>query len=233
VGPSIGDQVPGIFCAFGILAAVHHARRTGRGQYVDVALADSTLAISERIIHQLSIEGTVAVPQGNHHPTMCPYGAFPAKDGWVTIACPTDDFWLRLCGLLEAHELLTDSRYKDKESRRINQLSLQADLARLTAKFTKASLTERLGGHVPYAPVLNSAEIMDHPHFRAREMIVSMDYGLAEPIATVGIPVRLSETPGRVMRRAPTLGEHTDEVLTSHGYSDEQIRQLRETAIVK
>jgi crotonobetainyl-CoA:carnitine CoA-transferase CaiB-like acyl-CoA transferase len=233
VGPSIGDHVSGILCAFGIMAAVYHAKKTGQGQHVEVALADSMLLIAERIIHQYSVEGAVALPQGNHHPVMCPYGAFPANDGWVTIACPSDAFWSFVCRALDAPQLLHDPRYQDTQLRSKNRIDLQAELAKITMRFSKAQLSEKLGGHVPFAPVLDAAEIMENPYFRARNMLVPMDYGLAAPIVTVGVPVRLSETPGGIGRRAPLLGEHSNEVLCEHGYSLDRINELRDAAVLR
>lgn len=232
VGPSIGDQVPGIFCAFGILAAVHHARRTGLGQYVDVALVDCMLAISERIINQYTVEGRIAVPEGNHHPAMCPYGAFPASDGWIALACPTDDFWAAMCGALNADAIRTDPRYVTRASRLEHRLALQDDLAAVTRRFTKKQLADRLGGKVPFGPVLNAAEIVEHPHFRAREMIVPVDYGLSKPLQTVGVPVRLSETPGRIDRRAPDLGQDTDAVLAANAFSADEIARFRAAGVI-
>lgn len=233
VGPSVGDLFPGSFCAFGILAAVFHAQKTGRGQQVDVALADSMLAIAERAIHQLSVEGRIAQPEGNHHPGMCPYGAFPAKDGWVTIACPSDDFWAFTCRALDASDLIDHPDYATKALRTQNRLRLQPLFGTVTARFTKQEMAERLGGHVPFGPVLNAAEIIEHPHFAAREMLVSMDYGLAEPITTVGVPIKLSETPGQVAARAPRLGEHTDEVLRGHGLDEARIAALKSAGAVR
>ena len=83
VGPGIGDIVPGMMLAFGVLAAIHHARRTGAGQFVDVSMVDAMLAICERSVWQHSVQGQIAGPEGNHHPFLCPFGMFPASDGHV------------------------------------------------------------------------------------------------------------------------------------------------------
>ena len=232
VGPSIGDQVPGMFCAFGILAAIHHARGTGEGQYVDVALTDSMLAVSERIIHQYTINGQIAAPEGNHHPQLCPYGAYPAADGWITLACPNDEFWRIMCDALGADGIRDDPRYATRASRLTHRKDLQQDIGDVTSRFDKQELTRRLGGKVPFGPVLNAAEIVTNSHFHAREMIVPVDYGLSKPFDTVGVPVRLSATPGGINRRAPDLGQDTDAVLAANAYSIDQISALRDAGVV-
>ena len=90
VGPGIGDLMPATMCAFGIVSAILRAHKTGRGQFVDVGMVDAILSICERIVHQHSFTGGVPVPEGNHHPLLCPFGMFPAKDGYVTIAAHAD-----------------------------------------------------------------------------------------------------------------------------------------------
>ncbi len=96
VGPGIGDIAPGMFLAFGIMSACWRAQRTGRGQFVDVAMTDAVLAVCERIVYQYSVTGLVPGPEGNGHPILCPFGLFPASDGWVSLGVPNDRFWVPL-----------------------------------------------------------------------------------------------------------------------------------------
>ena len=93
VGPGLGDTLPAALTAFGIMAAVFRANKTGEGQFVDVAMYDAMLAFCERIIYQYSYTGEVPGPEGNAHPLLCPFGLFPVRDGLVAIACPMDQFW--------------------------------------------------------------------------------------------------------------------------------------------
>ncbi|WP_217171033.1 CaiB/BaiF CoA transferase family protein [Sphingobium chlorophenolicum] len=233
VGPGVGDTIPAMHCAFGILAAVHHARNTGRGQYVDISMLDSILAVCERIIHQYSIQGYVAGPEGNHHPVGTPFGLFPASDGWIAIGAHKDDFWRRLCNALDVPELADRPGFLTTAERGVNKRAVQQAVSEVTKNFSKAELTRRLGAIVPYGPVLNSAEIMEHPHFRARDMIVPIEYpGIDRPIETVGVPVKLSDTPGGIHRRAPRHGEHTAEVLRELGMDDLTIRGLAESGAI-
>jgi crotonobetainyl-CoA:carnitine CoA-transferase CaiB-like acyl-CoA transferase len=234
IGPGVGDTVPGLYAAFGILAALRQADRSGRGQYVDVAMTDSVLAICERIVHQYSLGGVVAVPEGNRHPVLSPFGLFPARDGWVAIACLTDLFWGQLCELLGMPELAADPRFLSIAERRRHRDILEAELSARTAQLSKDELNRLLGGRIPFGPVLNAAEICADPHFRQRQMIVPMDYpGIDQPIEIAGVPVRLSETPGGVRMRAPRLGEHTRAVLREAGVPESEIEHCLSTGAIR
>jgi crotonobetainyl-CoA:carnitine CoA-transferase CaiB-like acyl-CoA transferase len=232
VGPGIGDIVPGIMLGFGVLAAVHHARRTGVGQFVDVSMVDAVLAVCERMVWQHSVQGLRPGPEGNHHPFLCPFGMFPASDGFVTIAAQQDDFFSVLVAGIDAPELLTDPNFKDREARTRNRHRLINELNRRTSRFTKGQLIERLAGKIPFGPVMDIAEIMVDPHFAAREMIVDVEQPGAAPIQIAGVPIKMTETPGGVMRRSPLLGEDTAASLAALGLSREEIQDLADRRII-
>lgn len=218
VGPGIGDLVPGMHLAFGILAAVHHARRTGHGQMVDVSMVDSVLALCERIVQQHSYTGAVPAPEGNHHPFLCPFGLFRAHDGWVALGCPNDGFWRALTKIIGRPAMADDPRYGTNPLRIQHRGDVIHLIEEFTRRHTKKELMTILGGHVPFGPVYNVQDIFADPHFRAREMLVSLEHpGRAEPVEVAGVPVKLTDTPGGVYRRAPLLGEHTGEVLAGLG----------------
>jgi crotonobetainyl-CoA:carnitine CoA-transferase CaiB-like acyl-CoA transferase len=234
VGPGIGDTVPALFLSFGIVAAVLHAREKGEGQFVDVSMVDAVLSISERLVFQHSFAKITPAPDGNHHPYWAPFGTFPAKDGHVALACTSDDFFRELCTALDAPELLEDPRFRSLGRRRHTRVEVIDAIEQLTKRFTKAELYKRLGGRVPFGPVYRMNEIASDPHFATREMLVPIELpGIPEPVEIAGIPVKLSATPGRIERRGPNLGEHTDEVLSDAGFSPTQIEQLRRAAVVK
>ena len=228
VGPGVGDIIPGMYLAFGVLSAIHHARRTGQGQFVDVSMVDSILATCERIVYQHSVFGKVAKPQGNGHPFMCPFGMFPAKDGHVTIATPQQSFFNTLCDLIDVPELKSDQRFDDPISRFENKDALEVLLSEATRKLTKAELSERLGGIIPFGPVMYMDEIAQSPHFLQREMVVEVEQPGSKKTSTIaGVPVKMTETPGGVHNRAPYLGEHTEELLREAGISSSQITELK------
>jgi crotonobetainyl-CoA:carnitine CoA-transferase CaiB-like acyl-CoA transferase len=234
VGPGVGDIIPAMMAAFGIMAAVFRVGRTGEGQYVDVPMADSVLAVCERILHQYAYEGTVPRPEGNRHPFLAPFGLVPAKDGFIALACHKDEFFAALVRLIGRAGLATDSRFASREARAANQDALYAEIGAFTQTRTRRELMAVLGGKVPFGPVFDVSDIVTDPHFCAREMVVALDHpGLDRKLAIAGVPVRLSQTPGAVRRRAPLLGEQTDEILAGVGFPADAIARLREAGVVK
>ena len=233
VGPGVGDIVPAMQAAIGILAAVHRAGRTGRGQFVDVAMTDGVLALCERIVYQHSYRGDVAHPEGNRHPLFSPFGMFPARDGWVTIACPQDEFWEVLCNLIGKPELAGDERFATNEARVENNAEVSEILSTWSGSHTKKELIALLGGHIPFAPVYTVADILEDEHFRVRGMIAHVELpGLGRTVAIAETPIHMTETPGGVRRRAPLLGEHTDEVLARFSFSQQEIGAYRAAKVV-
>jgi crotonobetainyl-CoA:carnitine CoA-transferase CaiB-like acyl-CoA transferase len=226
VGPGVGDLVPGCLLAFGLLAALRHAQITGEGQMVDVSMLDSVLAICERTVWQHSVEGLTPAPEGNHHPIIAPFGMFPAADGFVTIAAQQDSFFPLFCDLMDARDLAEDPRFSTLAGRTKNRRALIEEVGVRTRRHTKAELMARLGGKVPFGPVLNIAEISENPHFAAREMIVDLEQPGGPPIRVAGVPVKMTASPGRVARRAPLLGEDTYRFLSKAGLSDAEIEAL-------
>jgi crotonobetainyl-CoA:carnitine CoA-transferase CaiB-like acyl-CoA transferase len=233
VGPGVGDLFPAALAAFGIVSAVHHATRTGHGQFVDVSMVDSVLALCERIIYQHSYTGEVARPQGNGHPLLCPFGMFQANDGWVTIACPTDAFWISLCKIMKRDELATDPRFDTPATRLANAAAVNGIVTSFTRAFTKSELATLLGGRVPFGPVYDARDILHDPHFVARQMLAEVEVaGTGTSVKVAGTPIKMTLTPGGVFRRAPLLGEDTREVLVASGYSDGEIASWRNQNII-
>ncbi|MBB4260528.1 crotonobetainyl-CoA:carnitine CoA-transferase CaiB-like acyl-CoA transferase [Bradyrhizobium sp. CIR3A] len=226
VGPGVGDIVPGIMLAFGVLAAVHNARRTGVGQFVDVSMVDAVLSVCERPVWQHSVDGSIPGPEGNHHPFISPFGMFPAADGFVTIAAHQQQFFTVLCGAIGAEALLQDPRFCDDQARGANRNDLNRELGEFTQRFTKAELVARLGGRIPFGPVMNIAEIDADPHFAKREMIVEVEQPGSGSIRIAGVPIKMTETPGAIRRRAPFLGEQTRTQLGRAGLSEDAIQAL-------
>jgi crotonobetainyl-CoA:carnitine CoA-transferase CaiB-like acyl-CoA transferase len=234
IGPGVGDTVPALYLALGVVSAVLHARATGEGQFIDVAMTDAVLGVCERIVHQYSFGHLVPGPEGNHHPFLLPFGVYPAADGFVAIACPGDEFFRRLCHALGAADMLEDPAFATPRVRAANREAVIERLSQLTASFTKAELQERLGGVAPFGPVKDIDEIAHDAHFAARGMLAEIECpGFPEPMRIAGQPIKLTRTPSAVRRRAPDLGEDTEAVLLAHGATDEDIARWRSAGAIR
>jgi formyl-CoA transferase len=233
VGPGVGDIVPGMLLAFAIVSAVRHAERTGEGQFVDVAMYDAALALCERIVYQHSFTGHVPQPEGNSHPIYVPFGVFPAVDGWVSIACPVDEFWRSLCNTMARPEWGTHPDFATLTARRARRDEVNAMVSAWTARHTKAELQAALGGHVPFGPVNDVRDIFADPHVAARGMLVEMAQpGLSRPAVIAGTPIKMTRTQGSVRAPAPLLGQHTEQVLREHGFTDAELALFRENGTI-
>ncbi len=233
VGGGAGDTVSGLFAAFGTVSALLHAKNTGLGQYVDVAMTDSILALSEIVVSQFSYLGVSAKPVGNGIPGLAPFGTIKVKDGVIAIAAPHDPQFHLLCDLLGCPELKDEPKYLNEGSRWANHIELNAAIEQYTVQKTKLELKELFGGRVPFSPIYTGEEIFKDEHFAARNMLPQVDHpGTATPTAVPGIPVKMSLTPGEVRTRAPKLGEHTREILNELGWDNQRISQLLENGIL-
>lgn len=233
VGGGAGDTVSGLFAAFGTMAALWHARATGQGQYVDVAMTDSILALSELVVSQFSYRGVSPMPVGNGIPGLAPFGTIAVKDGVIAIAAPHGPQFKLLCELIGMPELVDDPRFVDEAHRWENNQALIALIERFTRQHTKQELKALLGGKIPFSPIYTAGEIFEDPHFAARDMLPRVEQpGSAAPVAVPGVPVKLSATPGQVRHRAPMLGEHTREILQSLGMDATETERLIEAGAI-
>jgi crotonobetainyl-CoA:carnitine CoA-transferase CaiB-like acyl-CoA transferase len=233
VGGGAGDTVAGLFAAFGTMAALRHAQATGQGQYVDVAMTDSILAMSELVVSHYSYRGVSPVPVGNGIPGMAPFGTVKVKDGVIVIAAPHDPQFHVLCRLIDRPELITDPRFASEALRWDNNAALREAIETFTCTRTKLELRALFGGKVPFSPIYNAQDIFEDPHFAVRQMLPEVEHpGSQRPVAVAGIPVKLSQTPGQVRHRAPLLGEHTREILGELGAADARIQHLIEVGAV-
>ncbi|MDY7105536.1 MAG: CoA transferase [Actinomycetota bacterium] len=213
-GPSVGDLYPATMCAVGILAALHHARMTGEGQFVDVAMMDAVMALCESVTWRYSYEGEVQAPRGSAHPSISPFEVFPTADGQCAIAAPTPAQWAHLCRTVGREDLIEDERTRTSPRRSANRELVHEVLSSWTSARTTDDVVAALAGHVPVGPVNDAPALFRSEHVRSREMLVAVDHpGSERPVVTANTPIRFTRTGTGVYRRAPKLGEHTDEVL--------------------
>lgn len=217
-GPGVGDILPGVMLAFGVLAAHRHAERSGDGQFIDVAMYDAMLALCERIVYQHGYTGLIPTPTGNKHPMAAPFSIFPVKDGHVAIACPFDAQWTILTGLMGRPELASAPQFNDVHQRTANVVELTDILNAWTSRFTKAEIAKVLGGKIPFGPVNDIADIFNDPHTKTRNLVAEIPLpGIEQPATVVNTPLRMEKTPGGVRQRAPLLDEHREEIFSQFG----------------
>ena len=217
-GTSIGDIYPGTLMALGLVSAVHAARRTGEGQFVDVGMYDAVLALSELIVWNYSYDRKVVTPRGSGHPMLCPFDLFPAKDGTIAIAAPGPGHWKKLCEAMGREDLIDDERTRDVLRRASNRAFTIEAITAFTRDRTRGEITDLLGGVVPVGPVQTAADIFADPHVAAREMLPEVELpGDNDPVQLPGTPIRFTETKAGIHRRPPILDEHRDEVLREFG----------------
>ena len=234
IGPGVGDTIPAMLTAFGIVTALFETRQSGKGQFVDVAMVDGILALCERIVHQYSFSGEIGKPEGNRHPILCPFGMFEARDGWVSIGAPTAIFWKQICSIIGRPELGEHPDYATNQSRLDRKDEVYQIIEDFTRRHTKVELIEMMGGKIPFGPVYNAADIFQEPHFRTRNMLVDVEQpGSASPVTLAGVPIKMSRTQGEIRRRAPKLGEHTNEILAELGVSAAEIDDMKSRDILK
>lgn len=213
-GPSIGDLYPATMLVAGLLAALHHARRTGEGQFVDVAMMDALIALCESMTWRYTYTGEIQAPRGAEHPSLCPFELYEAADGQVAIAAPGERHWKLLCEAIGRPDMVADERYSTARRRVEHRDDVRRAVTAWTGPRTRAEVIGQLAGLVPCGPVNNAADLADDPHVQAREMYVAIDHpGSARPVLTPNTAIRFAATPGGVYRRAPILDEHRDEIL--------------------
>ncbi|GJE58972.1 CaiB/BaiF CoA transferase family protein [Methylobacterium trifolii] len=226
-GPPVTDITAGILAAMGVLAAYTHRLKTGEGQAVDTSLFEAGIIQTYWQSAIAMATGTAPGPMGSAHPLNAPYEAFETADGWITIGAANQTNWLRLLTVLGAEDLAADPRFAQNRDRMANRLHLAAALA---PHFRGASSQDWLArleaGGVPAGPVLDVNAMHRDPQTLAREMVVQVDHSRAGRMATLGLPVKFSATPGRVHGPAPLLGEHSRAILRAAGYDEPAIDGL-------
>lgn len=212
VGPGVGDIFTGLHTAFGILAALRDAEATGRGQFLDVAMYDAMVSLCERAVYQHDFDGSVPGPEGNGHPLLAPFGVFAAADGHVALGVVDDVFWRRLAEAMGRDDLADDPAFATRDARRRNRAEVNRTVEAWTLALTKAELTTRLGGRLPFGPVNTVADIMADPHVAARGVIATAPHADpdARPWRVAANPVRFTKTPAPAPTAPPRIGEHQD-----------------------
>jgi crotonobetainyl-CoA:carnitine CoA-transferase CaiB-like acyl-CoA transferase len=213
---AISDVAAGMHLAIGILCALEARHRTGRGQLVETSLLESALSFGVYEAAHVAATGATPPRLGQAHRGSSPYQVFATADGWITLGAAQDNFWRRLCDLLGVPELTKDVRFARNSDRVRNNEALVGLLEQhFKLKSSQHWLAALEAAGIPSGPVLSFDQALADRHVVARGMAVDTVHPAAGRIKTLGIPVKLSDTPGALVRPAPRLGEHNSEVLAS------------------
>jgi crotonobetainyl-CoA:carnitine CoA-transferase CaiB-like acyl-CoA transferase len=227
VGTSISDIITGMYAAQGILLALLARARTGKGQWVDVSLLDSTVSTLTYQASSYLMTGRVPSRMGTRHPSIVPYECFRVRDGFMNIGVTNQKQWVNFCGVLQLNDLIADPRFASTDARLTNYAELKPILDRVLEEWSRTEILNKLfEAEVPAGPINTVAEILADPQIDAREMVRELTHPEYGPIRVLGLPIKMSETPGVVEGAPPCLGEHNREVLSMLGYSEEQIRKF-------
>jgi CoA:oxalate CoA-transferase len=235
VGIGLTDFIGAFYGLSGIFMALIAREKTGKGQRVDVSMLDGMLALLTYQAGTYFTSGKTPVRTGNRHPQQTPYSTFQTKDGYVIIAAGTQKLWEILCrNVLDKPELIDDPRFLTVKDRNQNYAALEDMIKGITlAKSTDEWVALLEGAGIPCGKVRSVKEALELEHTKAREMVVEMEDDLRGKVKLLGIPTKLSETPGEIRLLPPLLGEHTEEVMRELGYSQQEMHDLEDKGIVK
>jgi len=234
-GISLGDSLAGLFSAFGALAALHHRERTGEGQVIDTSIYESVLAFMEGLVPEYQFEGYTRERSGSVLPSIAPSNIYDGSDGMVIIAANQPTVFARLCKAIGRPELVDDPRYATHAARGANMAELDAIINGWTATRTIDEIEKAMiAAEVPVGKVFRASDMLEDPHYRARESLVKVASERWPGIMQQNVVPKLSATPGGIRWSGPDkLGEHTAEVLAELlNLTPEQIGKLKQSGIV-
>jgi crotonobetainyl-CoA:carnitine CoA-transferase CaiB-like acyl-CoA transferase len=232
-GAPLSDITAGILAAMGILAAYAHRLKTGQGQWVETSLFEAALVQTYWQSAIALATGIAPRAMGSAHPLNAPYQAFEASDGWIVVGGANQTNWLRLLDALQAPELAQDARFATNADRMAHLDELSEELSRRFRTRPAACWLEKLEqAGLPCGPVYDMLQALGDPQTLARQMVVEVEHAAEGRVKALGLPVKFSNTPGKVCTGAPLYGQHTREVLREHGFTDDEISALQSEGAV-
>lgn len=234
VGVAVTDITTGLYAANSIMASLIHRNTTGKGQWLDVCLSDCQLSVLANIASSVLISGKPdSGRQGTAHPSICPYQAFDTQDGSVMIGGGNDNLFRIMCDAIERPEWKTDERFLTNALRVENRHILVPAIHEVTRTKTTSEWLEIFEGKpFPYAAVNDVKDSLFHEHAKARNMVIDVDHPTCGVIKMVNSPVKYSETQPEVRYAPPTLGQHTGDILSEAGFSEQEINMFRAEGVV-
>ncbi|MDA1001429.1 MAG: CoA transferase [bacterium] len=233
-GIAIADLTTALFAIQGILLAVIARGKTGKGQFIDMAIQDGQAALMSHAAGNFFATGTPPGRMGNRHPSISPYRDFACADGDMIVAAANDSLWDRFARAIGREDLADDPKWKLNADRVKGRDEIEGIIENILIEKPRAEWVQLIAAAgVPCGPVKTIAEVCADPQVRYREMVVEVAHARTGTLRMMGIPVKLSETPGAVRLPPPLHGEHTDEILTGLlGKSAAEVGALREKGII-
>lgn len=232
-GNSVADINAGVLAVVGVLAALMHRFGSGRGQYVETSLIEASMQQMYWFAAMYFQTGQPPGPSGSAHPLTAPYQAFRTRDGWLVLGGANQANWERIADLLGHPEWKTDPRFETNAARKRNEAELARAISAELERDTTQRWIERFDtAGIPAGPVNDIGQALNHPQTRARQTVVDVAHPVAGPGRALALPIKFSETPARVARPAPLLGENTREILREYGFLDGEINDLLNAGVV-
>jgi formyl-CoA transferase len=228
LGLPVVDISMGLYCVIGILMAMHERTQSGKGQQLEVTLYDAALSLMHPHFPNYFLSGKTPQLTGNQHSNLVPYGMYDTKTCKIMIGAGNNRAFRKVCEVLGRPELADDPRFRNNEDRQNNRDALNEILAAKLAEVDGTTFSlELLKAGLPCGPVLDTKQVLDSEHVKARGMVVSKDW-----YKGIGTPVRLSRTPAALKSAPPKFSQHTREVLKEHGFDEAAMERLLKAGVL-
>lgn len=234
VGVAVSDLMTGMYAVSGILAAIHHRDKTGKGQYIDLALFDTQVGWLANQSMSYLMTGEVPVKQGTVHPSIVPYQTVKSSTEKFMLAVGNDHQFERCMKVLGLPELVKDAKFKTNNARIQNHDELIVKMENILKQNTAEFWVEKLSSkNIPCGPINNIQQVFDHPQIKARKTKITIEHPKLGMITQVANPIKFSETPIQYIKAAPLLGEDSTNILKNElDYSDSEINELKRMGII-
>jgi crotonobetainyl-CoA:carnitine CoA-transferase CaiB-like acyl-CoA transferase len=232
-GAAIADVAAGLYAALGIMTALLERETSGKGQWVQSSLLQSGIALLDFQAARFLMKGEVPPQVGNDHPTSMPTSAYATADGHINVAASGEGMWARLCEAIGRKDLLEAPEFKGLEKRAQNRVQLNAILNEALSKRNSAEWVEQLNAAgVPCGPIYTVDQVFADPQVQHLQAAAEVEHPKLGRFKVVNQAVKLSRTGPGVASATPDVGQHTDEVLKELGYSESDIRGMRERRVI-
>ena len=233
IGPAVADSYTGAMLCIGILMALYRREKTGEGCHLDVAMVDTMMSVLDHFLIDYTINGEVNSRSGNNDQAIAPFDSFKAKAGMCVIACGTDSMFEKRCDLIGRPELPEDERFATNVNRCIYYNALKPELEAWTSVRTEAEIEKvMVSNGIPFGNIQNMEQLANNPQTKARNMLWEVEQPGMGKVVVTGTPIKMSYEEDKLIKAAPLLGEDNKMILSSLGYSAEDIDALREKGVI-